>query len=84
MCVRVCHRLSAPTYDPSDRPEGDSGGVSPLSKRASTVKTSADLYGPYEEREAKTEGGRGRRSMWNWSRLLSPSIIGDPGLQAPP
>lgn len=65
MCACVCVIGSALTYDPSDSPEGDSGGVSSLETRhCQNVRRSIRAV---KEREAKTERERegGRRSMFD-------------------
>lgn len=62
MCACVCVIGSALTYDPSDSPEGDSGGVSSLETRhCQNVRRSIRAV---KEREAKTERER-RRSMFD-------------------
>lgn len=72
MCACVCVIGSALTYDPSDSPEGDSGGVSSLETRhCQNVRRSIRAV---KEREAKTEREREKTidvRRWNWSRLLS-------------
>lgn len=87
MCACVCVIGSALTYDPSDSPEGDSGGVSSLETRhCQNVRRSIRAV---KEREAKTERERerGKDDRCSTVELVAvalPSIIGDPGLPASP
>lgn len=85
VCARVCVIGSAPTYDPSDSPERDSG-PSLLARNCQNVRRSIRAA---NEAEAKTErererGGKERRSTWNRSRLLCHRLSGDPGLPGVP